>query len=216
MPLLIVAAVIFILLMLPVTVELGVDKEVALSVRYLFFKLSILPAKGKEQKKKAKKIKEAALPKKRTIEELRSALDWGNLRFNRLFGAVKKFVRRTTVADLRLSITVSGRDAAAIAMAYGRTNAVVYSAIAVLDRMVKLRVGQIDIIPGFDGREAGAAVSCKVKILPLAMIAAALNIGLWLLVSIVKGRSKPKNRPERKEKEDGKQTPDRRDTKCLT
>ena len=202
---LIVIAAIVVILALPITVSVGFDKEMSLSVRYLFLKMKILPEEQKaEKKKQPAKKKEKPPPKKLKLESLTSALDWTALRFDRLFKIVKKLLRRTTVAKLNLLVTVSGEDAADTAIKYGKTNALVYTAISMLDSMITLKADKVDIIPGFDGREAQIIFSFKIKIIPLAVITAGLNIGLWFLCSVIKGSARPKKQSERTEIENGK------------
>ena len=197
--LLIVIAVIIAFLLIPVTVSGGYDIQPALEIKYLFYKKTVFPkpekTEGGTAKKKAKPAKAAKHKKKfpltvgDMIELLPKAVD-------RLIPPVRKLLKRTVVGKFSLSMTVVGSDAADTAIKFGKINGAVFYAVALLDRIMTLKVKNVDIIPGFAAEQSEFKASATMKAYPLALLIAAIQLGisaLILLIPAIKER-KRKNR----------------------
>ena len=210
------------MLMIPVSVFIKADPNLAVSAGWLFFKCSILPSKDttktkpkKTKKEKPDKPKTEKKKKKLSIQDLKPHLKLLLDLLASCLKAVQKLLKRTTLAKLSFEITVVGDDAAAVATRYGTINTAVYNAIAILDRVFTLKMERINIIPDFSGDETAYYLSLEIRTIPLAVLAAGLNIFAVSLAGAVKmltGRKQTdKNNTITQERavENGKQSSDR-------
>lgn len=114
-------------------------------------------------------------------------------------------LRRTGLARVSLRLVVKGEDAAATALRFGRANAAVYSATAALDRIFSLRVERIEIIPGFSAEQEEYSCSGEIRLFPLAVLIAALQLGFWTLIALIRsagGRDTHENENRRRSPSD--------------
>lgn len=210
-----VLAVLILILLIPVRVVASTTPEMTAELRYLFFKKRLYPLEKKEKKaKKPKKEKPPKEPKKKkgfplTVKEIIALLPKA---FSKLIPPVKKLLRRTTIAKFRLKMVVVGSDAAETAIKFGKTNAAVVNAVALIDRIFTLRAKQIDIIPGFESLESEFEGSGEVRAIPLAALIAAVSLGINLLILLLPPlMAKKKNKKSeikentRKDENDGKE-----------
>jgi len=213
-----VLAVLILILLIPVRVVASTTPEMTAELRYLFFKKRLYPLEKKEKKekkaKKPKKEKPEKEPKKKkgfplTVKEIIALLPKA---FSKLIPPIKKLLRRTTIAKFHLKMVVVGSDAAETAIKFGKTNAAVVNAVALIDRIFTLRAKQIDIIPGFESLESEFEGSGEVRAIPLAALIAAVSLGINLLILllpplIAKKKNKKSEIKEntRKDENDGKE-----------
>ena len=210
-----VLAVLILILLIPVRVVASTTPEMTAELKYLFFKKRLYPLEKKEKKaKKPKKEKPPKEPKKKkgfplTVKEIIALLPKA---FAKLMPPVKKLLRRTTIAKFRLKMVVVGGDAAETAIKFGKTNAAVVNAVALIDRIFTLRAKQIDIIPGFESLESEFEGSGEVRAIPLAALIAAVSLGINLLILLLPPlMAKKKNKNSeikentRKDENDGKE-----------
>ncbi|MBP0980588.1 MAG: DUF2953 domain-containing protein [Oscillospiraceae bacterium] len=210
-----VLAVLILILLIPVRVVASTTPEMTAELKYLFFKKRLYPLEKKEKKaKKPKKEKPPKEPKKKkgfplTVKEIIALLPKA---FSKLMPPVKKLLRRTTIAKFRLKMVVVGGDAAETAIKFGKTNAAVVNAVALIDRIFTLRAKQIDIIPGFESLESEFEGSGEVRAIPLAALIAAVSLGINLLILLLPPlMAKKKNKKSeikentRKDENDGKE-----------
>lgn len=202
-----VPAALLLLLLLPARVWVRVDPEPSVTIGYLWAKKTVLPAPEKKPRPPAVKKRK---PKPRPEAKGKAGLDLGEGAglllelIPRVARPVRRLLRRTTVARLELELTVSKPDAAATAIAYGQAQAVTVNAVALLDRVVRLKIRRIDIIPDFSGEGARFFLAFEVRLLPLAALAAALNIGtaaLWTALRLILPRAGPSKPEQPLEKE---------------
>ena len=114
----------------------------------------------------------------------------------KLIPPIRKLLKRTVVGKFSLTVTVVGSDAADTAIKFGKINGAVFYAVALLDRIMTLKVKNVDITPGFAAEQSEFKASAKIKAYPLALLIAAVQLGvsaLILLIPAVKQR-KRKNR----------------------
>ncbi len=191
---------ILLLLLVPVrvTASAASGQKAAAALHWLLFSYPLYPRPQKEKPKdgaKKEKKREAEKPDKprRGIEPLLTQL---LADFDRLAHPVQKLLRRTSLAAFSLRIVVVGEDAAATALRFGTVNAAVYSGVAILDRVFALRVRQIEILPGFTAEREEYSFSGELRLVPLAALAAAVQIGFWTLAAMIKSTGAPKKKEE--------------------
>ena len=201
--LLLLLGVLLLLLLWPAAVRFSVaGTQADVSLRYLFLKKQLYPKpeKEKEEKpakpKKKKKKKEPAGGEKEKPDRLAaikslSVSDWleiGPGLIAKCLRRVRALLRRTTLARFSLCILVSGGDAEATAVAFGRWQTAVCSTVAALDRIIRLRAEKIDIVPDFCGETTRFEASGEVRLCPLAVLIAVLNLAVIAICAYLKIR----------------------------
>ncbi len=214
---------IFLLLLLPVRLYVNSEPELTVVVKYLWFKKGILPKgekpaqKAPEKKKSTKKIKE----KRALSYTLQELLELMRILLRRTTPPVRRLLRRTSLAKLRLRMIVAGEDAAKTAIKFGKVNAQVFSAVALIKQVIRLNAEEIEILPGFGVAKGETSYSGELRLIPLAMLAAGVQIAFWGLASALPVflRSRKKNASgqsggeapaARKGDQNGKETPVKR------
>ena len=193
---LIILAALIAFLMIPITVSGGYDKEAALEIRYLFYKKTIFPKPDQTQtktKKKKEKPAEGSKPKKKFPLTVWDMIELLPKAVEKLIPPIRKLLKRTTVGRVSLEMTVVGADAADTAIQFGKINGAVFYAVALLDRVMTLKVKNVDITPGFAAEQSSFKVSAKLKAYPLVILIAAVQLGLkslMLLIPAVKERKR--------------------------
>ncbi len=137
-------------------------------------------AKKAEEKKERKKAEsEKSKKPKRTLEE--------NLELIRdLVGSasrpIKRLFRHIRVTDVNADITVSGDDAAAAALNYGKMCVLITSVLTVLDGAVRLSVDNIELGVDFQSGRSVYDIGLKVSL----RISTALGCAVWFLFRMIK------------------------------
>lgn len=201
----------FVLTLFSVAVSFSFEEEACLTVRYLFFRFSILPPKEKEGKPPPKKKPGPAksTPQKKKekknpfMDILREKGLKGILKILQeaaklLGGSLRKLARHIRLNDFSLEIAVSAEDAAKTALQYGRVCSIVYPATSVLVSAAACKRYTVDVRPDFDGRAARirAAAELKVRVLFVLLMGISLFFqGLSFakrhgLASLLAGRQK--------------------------
>lgn len=212
-----VLALLILILLIPIRVVFYTKPEITAKLRYLLLEKQLYPfaekKKAKAPKPQKEKTEKEEKPKKKgfplSAKETVSLLPKA---FSRLITPVKKLLRRTTIANFSLEMTVAGDDAADTAIKFGKTNAAVVNGIALIDRIFTLRAKRIDIIPGFESGENSFEISGEVRAVPLAVLIAAVSLGINLLILLLPVlMSKKRNKKtdikdvDRKEENHGKE-----------
>lgn len=186
---LLVIAALGLLLWAPVVLWLRYDGQLEAQIRYLFIKKTLLPAPETPERPKrarAKGAKRAAKPQKPPEEEgrqpspVKQVLEYADLipgALGSLNRAGRFLLRHTTIKPFILRMVVAEGDAADTGVAYGRANAAVYTAYALLSRTVRMGRVDIRIAPDFLAREGWVTAEGCVRLSP----GAALGAGLLLL-----------------------------------
>jgi len=188
---LLIAAALFLLLLCPIRVALRWKDDTALTVGWLFLRFKLLP-RPKQEKKQPVPQKEgtAAQNKAQKAANANSAdtlTQYADLLpelLGRLKGCVLLVLRHTRVKQLELNMLVSREDAAETAITYGRANQAVYTALALLQNLLKFGCRpKINI--GFDylGGEEETEVCAAVTVAPLFVLLG----GVGLLFGLLKG-----------------------------
>ncbi|MEA5136960.1 MAG: hypothetical protein VB035_12570 [Candidatus Fimivivens sp.] len=184
-----VLLLIILFLMVPVIVHLDSAPQLTVTVKYLWFKKGILP-KGEKGQGKEKEPAEPKTPKKKkarkkrqlsyTLEELFELLQKLQQRTS---PAVRRLLRRTSLAKFRMRMVVVGEDAAETAIKFGKVNAQVFTAVAFVAGLIKLKADQIEILPGFGASQSEMSYSGVARLSPLALLVAGVQIAFWGLAS---------------------------------
>jgi hypothetical protein len=179
----IILVVVFLLvacLFFNIVIQLRIENEVFVFIRYIFLKYRIYPKSVKElpkderppKKPTAQKKKEKVKVKyKETFETLfdiiNSSKEW-----------LKKLFRKIAIDNLLIEITIGGDDPAEIACEYGKTNAYVYSIMGVLQNILNIKGHKIDIKFDYDKKETTFKVFCdfKIRLITLAIIIIAITL----------------------------------------
>ena len=185
-----ILAALLLLLLSSLRITLSYGGELALSIRYLFFRFSLYPRKKKGKKKKRKKKKASGTATKTattkkppaTAKKQKKRLSFGDVRFllrvlrETLAKILEKASRHVRITLRELRITIGGeRDAAVAAIEYGLISQTVSYLLAYLDHTGFLkppRDGAIDLRVDFTEREhtlsAKILISCPlIFLIPL-------------------------------------------------
>lgn len=179
---------IVLLLLLRVTLWVQIrDGEAVLSAGALWFRFPVYPPRQKKRKRKSAKNKPSAAnagqsdkkarpaPKKQSLsEQLQMVLDF----LEPLPRPVKKLIRGIHITQVKVYIRVAESDAASTAIGYGKTCAVVHSALAVLRNIFTVRVKAIKIEPDFLSEHPVHDISFQVKLHVYTAVAAVAGY-LW-------------------------------------
>ena len=215
-------------LMIPVVVHVDSHPELTVTAKYLWFKKGILPKDERRAKKKMPDSKTGGKTKKtKEKRELSATLQELLTLVQKLLRhtspAVRRLLRRTSLAKLRMRMVVTGKDAADTAIKFGKVNAQVFTAVAVVDRIITLKADQIQILPGFGVSQSETSYSGEMRLSPFALLAAGAQIAFWGMLAglplVLKSRKNKTLKKAggdadaaRKEDQNGKATPSERGT----
>lgn len=212
---LLVLSALLLLLCIPLRVVFSYrEEETFLSLRWLFLKKRLLPEQEKAEEPQ-KETSGRAEKKKKRKEEKKTSLSFDKFDKEELLSLakdvlprcirpVRTLLRRTTIADFRLTGVIAAGDAAETAILFGKMNAAVYSAVAMLGRVFTLRPEEICLYPDFTGESSRFDCSGEVRLIPLAALAAACNLCLLALGAILRRRKKTS--PAERKASNGKQS----------
>lgn len=173
------AAILVILALLlasPVTVTAFFEQELALKLRYLFLRFSVLPVRNKPKKEKEKPDKKKKTPQSSSQEK---KINWRDILRRRgvdgllailqesaaLAGSVlRNFFSHIKVMQFDLCLRISSEDAAETALWYGRTCAAVYPAVGELMQACGCRHFGVSVVPDFDSSEPKVHFLFRAKI----------------------------------------------------
>ncbi|MCI6640925.1 MAG: DUF2953 domain-containing protein [Pygmaiobacter massiliensis] len=186
----IVLALLLLLLILPVWLHISLKYDQwELRLQVAGFSVRLYPArekkpkKAKQAKQKVKKKQAPAAPKPK-----KGLPEWVTpstvIKLVQLAGGLMRRVLRVLkVRGVRLVLPVNGQDAAETALCYGRTNAAVYSGLALLQNAVNLSVESVEIVPDFGAdHKFRRSFYCKVGSCPIIMI----SVGVWAIYTLFK------------------------------
>lgn len=192
--LLIVGAIIL-LLLCPVRFDLRWKQELSATVGWLFLRLRLLPAPRKTKPKKEEKTpsphtapasQKAGAPAPKPGELVTQYADLLGPLLAGLKRCVVYILRHVRVDRLRLELVIARGDAAETAIAYGRANQAVCTALGLLQNLLKFR-GNPQLHIGFDylSGEEWAEGECRISIAPLFVLLGAIGLAAGLLWALV-------------------------------
>lgn len=170
----IAAALIGLILVIPIKAVISFainSDENEMTIRYLFFKLNIYPAKPKqeteEQGESAKKDKSGFAG---SVWVSRSEIKWG---LSKLLCYIIKHA--IIIKELNISARFGFDNPMNTGLAAGAANAAVYNVIGLLDRHARLKKWSVELTPYFDEQCLMAGVYCRLHtraahVFPLAAV----------------------------------------------
>lgn len=179
---------IILLLLVPVRMHIDSAPELTVTVKYLWIKKGILPKEAHRAGKTAPSG-EKTERKKKLREKRELPGTWQELfelfqkLLHRTSPAIRRLLRRTSLAKFRLRMIVAGKDAADTAIRFGKVNAQVFTAVAVVKEIIKLKADRIEILPGFGVDKSETSYSGEMRLSPFAVLAAGAQIAFWGLIS---------------------------------
>ena len=182
---LIILCVIFLLLLptvIPIKAYIKYDSELEYFFKYLFLKFDFKKEKVKKTKGKKKQSKKDEKNKKINIKD--------NIKKNGLVNTLADLfkivsdaflklgsaVRHIVIKNLRFDISVSGEDAAAAAMKYGRVCAVFYPSLGFIEnsvKKIKKQSGEINCLYDNSDSEIRFNICCYIR--PIFLICPAVG-----------------------------------------
>lgn len=193
-------ALIFVVLILPITIKLHYEKgQLQASAGTLGVMVQIFPRKQRkqknepEQKQDARKSAAVHRPTKKMQAKNTTATAAQNEKKLLLSGdALCQLVKTAgwllcrilagiQVHDVRIRLPIHGADAADTAIRYGKTNAWLYSTLGVLQNGLDIRVKELALVPDFNGEKQGTELfSCKITARLIIMLIAGLRAFIQL------------------------------------
>lgn len=208
-----------VILSLPVNIYAEYKDSFSLWVRWLFVKIYIYPPADKKKKKpkKEKKPKEEkpqeeapqeepatpAEPKENFIKTFYNnqgvpgILELISNVAKKLGAGLKGIGRSFYIRRLWLRINVGGGNSADAAISYGKMCSAVYPAMGYILSVIHSKNCSVRVQPDFLGGKTEGAFSLHLAVIPSKLIAAALVMGIKLLVELIKVFiSNAKNQPK--------------------
>lgn len=189
-----ILALLIIAVFIPVRLYIEYKSEVTVVLKYLFFKIPLVPQKSDGKKKsnrqenKSAKNKQSVGEKKEESETKKYIKNLykgkglnGFIRLiketaNLASGTMKGLFKHIIFKKFDVNITVASGDAADTAIKYGYVCAGVYPALSLLLNTVRYKDYTVDINTDFDGKES--VIDCKLQanILPVFAVAEAVKL----------------------------------------
>ena len=209
-----------ILLSVKIAVTVHYEDDIALSVKWLFLNIKILPAKHKdEHKKKPKKEKKKKEKKEEPKEEseiIKEPKKKGDNMFIRFYknrgvsgvvqllkdavkalgGMFGRIFRAFIIEELYIAMSVGGGDSAETAIQYGKICSAAFPAMGLLVNKMKIKKYSIDISPDFIYGKTEAKLHTKISLRPIKLINAVFVLVFELLFKVVFKLLKHSKAPE--------------------
>lgn len=165
------------------------EEDVAVSVKYLFFRFKIFPGKSKKPKKRKKKGAVEETPpdkesqKKKPHVKLSQVSDFISM----VAGAAKRLFRHVRIGRLMLDIEIGGEDAARTAIEYGAVSAVLFPLCGVV--LANFNVNRdkffVNLNARYDLKKTEVALSTEIGARPAVIIAIAVSVIFKYIISII-------------------------------
>ncbi len=221
-----------ILLSVKFAVTVHYEGDVALSIKWLFIKINILPKHEKKpkskktKKEKPKKEKEEEKPQKEDEKIKEPKKKKGDNMFVRFYknrgvdgvvqllkdavaalgGMFGRIGRAFTFEELYISLSVGGADSADTAIKYGEVCAGAFPAMGLFVNKAKVKKYSIDIVPDFIYNKTEARLHTQISFRPIKFINAVFVLVFELLFKVVLKLLMHSNAPQEEnvEKQDNK------------
>lgn len=208
-----IIAFFLIILSIPLHISIGYDDKIRVTIRYLFVKLNILPAKSKQKKEKPPKEpkpqeeKPPKPPKEKKPNPLLEMVKANGydgmmvvlsnlMHILRIYGG--KIFKSIVFDEIDLYISVGTGDSAATAIKYGKTCQKVYPVIGYICSNNIVRKYDINVEPDFLANNTEGEFYCDLHLCIRKIINATLAMVIRLIfgvvITFIKG-GKKKNAP---------------------
>ena len=210
-----------ILLSIKIAVTVHYEDDIALSVKWLFLNIKILPAKHKDEhkkkpKKEKKKKEKKEEPKKESEIIKEPKKKKGDNMFVRFYknrgvsgviqllkdalkalgGMFGRIFRAFKIEELYIAMSVGGGDSADTAIQYGKICSAAFPAMGLLVNKMKIKKYSIDISPDFIYGKTEARLHTKISLRPIKLINAVFVLVFELLFKVVFKLLKHSKAPE--------------------
>lgn len=185
-----IIAVIALLLLQSIVLTVDYGDDLTLYVRFLFLKFKLIPQNNKDKKKKKNKKSKAKKDAHEIKKNVDKSLDikgfadtFSEYReaIRPIIKALGSFCRRIRIYPLKIRAVLAGKDAADLAIDYGRLCAVFYPSLALLCEQFKIKNKNIYI--GVDYVKPKFELNIYLKLRVRLCFALSLCIkSLWRLV----------------------------------
>lgn len=202
-----IIAFFLIVLSIPLHISIGYDDKIRVSIRYLFVKLNILPAKQKPAKEKPpKEPQEEKAPKPpkekkpNPIMEMVKANGYDGMmtvlsnlmHILRIYGG--KIFKSVVFDEIDLYISVGTGDSAATAIKYGKTCQKVYPVIGYICSNNIVRKYDVNVEPDFLANNTEGEFYCDLHLcirkIINATIAMVVRLIFGVVITFIKGGKK--------------------------
>lgn len=210
------------ILNIPVGAVASYNDDFSLYIKYLFFKIKILPEDEKKEKKQNKPKKQKKPKKdgedKAVKEKNKNKKDNIFLKFyhDRGFsgtlelikdaaGLLKDytksiFLKHFVIKEFRLNMTVAGEDSADTAVKFAKISSGVYISLGFIKSKMKFKNSLINIQPDFIGDKSKASFYIEMRVRPAGLINATLYLAMRLLKRLLKVMASNSKNDKLKEK----------------
>ena len=193
-----IALLLVLLLSVSLSLRVSCDNgEFSLTARYLWFRRSLSLEKKEQAPPRAKPAKKAAKQQKEEKPKEKPPLSQSvRLIWDFIAAAAEDLgilLSKLRLCGLTLRLTLAGEDAAQTGIRYGQACAYVYSGLALVQGLMRVRkVGKIQITPDFSAQAPGSDYffSFYLKLRAGSLLRAALRILFRFLLRTLK-RDKP-------------------------
>lgn len=188
---------IVLLLCIPVVLEIKYYEDLMVWVKVLWFRKQLVPAPPKPKKEKEEQPKPPT--EKKPKEEKEPSLDFKELwqvakeLLPKLWRWVKWLVGKIKFYDLDVGVLVAREDAAATAIALGEVQAYLHGGVSLLRNFFDIRPRNLSVQPDFTGESDQYYLYVKVRIIPMIVLIAAVNlviVSIKPILRLLKGDSK--------------------------
>lgn len=192
-----ILALIFLLLLMPLHLNLDYEEELSVRLRYLFLVFRLYPQKEKKSKKigrlEAKKAekKQGEHPSLPSFGEMLKEDGPGAVisylsELTKIAATAARKLLHILVADrLELRMQIVGEDAADTALLFGKICAGVYPALSVLQGIIRTKHRQVEIAPFFAGEKTQVRFRVRLHAMPLRLLAVGIGlIGRYLVYTM--------------------------------
>lgn len=166
----------------PIVIWVKFEETLQVKLRFWFVSYSLYPKKKKNKtspKKQKKKQESSATEKKQgTVAKVKQI--FGVL--GTLLSASARLVNGARVRNLKLTLGITGKDAADAAISYGQVCSVVYPVLGFADSKMNLINPQVNIYCDYTAEESVIRGSCKVCI----SVYHAVGTAFFILKDLVK------------------------------
>ncbi len=197
-----------VLLSIKIAVTVHYEDDVAVSVKWLFIKINILPKhekKPKKEKPKKEKPKKEEKPKEESEvvkEPKKKKGDNMFVRFykNRGVGGVVQLLKDAAAAlggmfgrigraflfeELYVSLDIGGGDSADTAIKYGKVCSAAFPAMGLIVNKARVKKYNLEITPDFIYGKTAARLHTKISLRPIRLINAVFVLVFELLFKVV-------------------------------
>ncbi len=160
----------------PIVLSVKFEETLQIKLRFWFVSLWVYPkekkAKSSPKKSKRKTKQQPSAGKQGTVEKVRGIFSV----LSTLLHSSLRLVDGARVRNLKLTLGITGEDAADAAISYGQVCSVVYPVLGYVDSKMKLVNPQVNIYCDYTGQESVIQGSCTLCVSAYHAVGTALFI----------------------------------------